>query len=501
MRYALYLRRSSDESSGKQSQSIPDQKKHCLELAQRLNLKIDKKDIIEESKSARRSHCRPKYRKLIELVNEGYYKGILAWHPDRLSRNALEGGEIIDLLDQGILKDVQFCTMTFDNSASGKMLLSMMFVLAKQYTDSLSESISRGVDSSLEQGRSSGTPKWGYSRSDEGYYVPDENFSLIKEAFILRSKGSILEDIHTHLIKSGCQRTTKGKKKVRSITLTGLSRLFEDPFYIGLLTQAGKTIPLKEMYDFKPLIDKETYDQVQAISRGGKTTNTTKTNYPFRGDIVTCLCKSYCRPEKSKGRRGDYYLYLVCKNKECPYKTRQRSKLLINAINTKFEELATPSKTRYEEYKKALKKAVAEEVAINRESISSLNKQTEQISQKLDKLVINALEKSLDSTEQRVYNNKKALLESKLNSLTDSLFEAKQEISALSLDYDEFSNLLQNGSEYWQTADHEEKHQLAQIFFSNLVLKGKEVASVELKPSIKKVFFPNGGDAGIRTRV
>lgn len=51
----------------------------------------------------------------------------------------------------------------------------MLFALSKQYSEHLSESVQRGVDSNLEQGKSGGMPKWGYIRDDvSGYYKPDK---------------------------------------------------------------------------------------------------------------------------------------------------------------------------------------------------------------------------------------------------------------------------------------------------------------------------------------
>ena len=41
-----------------------------------------------------------------------------------------EGGEIIDMIDYGSIKDLQFVTHTFSNDANGKMLLGMAFVMS-----------------------------------------------------------------------------------------------------------------------------------------------------------------------------------------------------------------------------------------------------------------------------------------------------------------------------------------------------------------------------------
>ena len=137
---------------------------------------------LRESGSAKTSNNRPIFNKMLEDIKAGKFDGILAWHPDRLARNMLESGKIIDLLDNGIICDLKFPMVAFTSDASGKMLLGMMFVMSKQYSEHLSESVLRGVTSNLEQGKSGGQYKWGYVRNDEGYYEPDENFGYIKQA-------------------------------------------------------------------------------------------------------------------------------------------------------------------------------------------------------------------------------------------------------------------------------------------------------------------------------
>src|SRR3989339_1563941 len=96
-RYAIYARRSSDESSGKQYKSIPDQLQFCSELAQREGITVPEKYIFSESASAKTANNRPIFNKLLALIRAGHIDGIISWHPDRLSRNMLEAGTIIDL--------------------------------------------------------------------------------------------------------------------------------------------------------------------------------------------------------------------------------------------------------------------------------------------------------------------------------------------------------------------------------------------------------------------
>lgn len=121
---------------------------------------------------------------MLKDINKKKYDGILVWHPDRLSRNSLESGMIVDMIDNDIIKDLKFPTLEFTNNASGKLLLNIMFAMSKQYSEHLSENVRRGVKTNLELGKSAGIRKWGYVRnSDTGLYEPDENFDYIRHCW------------------------------------------------------------------------------------------------------------------------------------------------------------------------------------------------------------------------------------------------------------------------------------------------------------------------------
>lgn len=83
---------------------------------------------------------------MIEMIESGKIQGIVAWHPDRLSRNAMEAAQIIYLLDTGMLKDLKFCSYHFDNPPEGKMFLQMTMSQSKYSSDKLSKDVKRGMN-------------------------------------------------------------------------------------------------------------------------------------------------------------------------------------------------------------------------------------------------------------------------------------------------------------------------------------------------------------------
>src|SRR3989338_4001808 len=215
LKYVLYTRKSTDDPE-RQIRSVEDQIIEGKQFANRLGIKIIK--TVIEKKSAKKPNLRPLFRQMLKDIKEGLYDGILSWNPDRLARNMKEGGEIIDMIDEDIIKDLKFVTHHFTKDANGKMLLGMAFVLSKQYSDKLSQDVTRGFHRKVEEGKSH-IVKHGYIKDEEGLYRPDgRNFELICEAWAMRKEGTSLEQIEEYLDKEGYQRIIKTSGKPVKLT-------------------------------------------------------------------------------------------------------------------------------------------------------------------------------------------------------------------------------------------------------------------------------------------
>ena len=64
--------------------------------------------------SAKEPDIRPEFSRLIQDIKDGIADGIISYHPDRLSRNMKEAGEIIEMVDLEQIQDLHFKTYQFE---------------------------------------------------------------------------------------------------------------------------------------------------------------------------------------------------------------------------------------------------------------------------------------------------------------------------------------------------------------------------------------------------
>ena len=119
----LYARKSTDELE-RQVLSIEAQMFELREYAKKEGLNIVREFV--ESKTAKEPG-REIFNEMIASIEKNEAEGILAWHPDRLARNSIDGGRIIYLVDTGKITTLKFPTFWFDPTPQGKFMLSILY--------------------------------------------------------------------------------------------------------------------------------------------------------------------------------------------------------------------------------------------------------------------------------------------------------------------------------------------------------------------------------------
>ncbi|MBI5413376.1 recombinase family protein [Candidatus Peregrinibacteria bacterium] len=137
MKYFVYVRKSTDEDD-RQVLSIEAQITELKEFAAKE--KLDIVAVFEEAKTAK---CpgRAIFNEMIQRIENGEAQGIIAWHPDRLARNPIDGGKIIYLIDAGKVRSLKFPTFWFESTPQGKFMLNIAFGQSKYFVDNLDHTL------------------------------------------------------------------------------------------------------------------------------------------------------------------------------------------------------------------------------------------------------------------------------------------------------------------------------------------------------------------------
>lgn len=321
LRYRLYVRKSTD-TEDKQVQSLGDQIKYMTEVAEREGLHIVG-EPISESQSAKRPDVRPKFKALLNEVEDGKIDGIICWKLDRLSRNPADSGRIQQLLQDGKLQHIQTTEKSYfpeDNA----IVFSVEAGMSNQYIRELATNTKRGMRSKAEKGDKPGVPPPGYLNDRlNKVIVPDpENFTLIRVLWekMLTGTYSMAKLAEIADKELNIRTPIRGKTGGKPIAYSSLCVLFKNPFYTGKLLFNGA------IYDgnHPAMITEEEFERVQRIIDPVHTTRPKDRTYDFQlrnlfkcgeCDFAITAEKKY-KNIKSTGERKEYiYYHCTGKNK------------------------------------------------------------------------------------------------------------------------------------------------------------------------------------------
>lgn len=262
LRYRLYARKSTD-TEDKQVQSLDDQVKHMVEVAERESLHIVG-DPIRESHSAKRPNVRPKFAALLKEVEDGKIDGIVCWKLDRLSRNPTDSGRIQQLLQDGKLQHIQTAEKSYfpeDNA----IVFSVEAGMSNQYIRELATNTKRGMLSKAEKGDKPGVPPMGYlnDRLAKVIIADPDRFKLVRILWDKMLTGTysiaqlvVIADKELHLTTP-----VRGRTGGKPMSYSALCVMFRNPFYKGRLMFNGT-----EYKGNQPrMVSDEEFERVQQI--------------------------------------------------------------------------------------------------------------------------------------------------------------------------------------------------------------------------------------------
>lgn len=319
MAYFLYARKS-EEDDTRQVQSIGDQLKLAHELAEAADITIS--EVFQEARSAKRPG-RPVFNEMIARIEAGEAQGIVAWHPDRLARNAVDAGILIDLIDRGRLKDMKFHSYRFENTPEGKWMLSIVLGQSKYFVDKLSKDVQRGIRSKLEKGHYPQLAPVGYLNDQVNHTIiaDPERFEMVQRAFrlVLTRTYSVPQALRVLNEEWGFRTKRRAKSGGKSLARSAFYRMLSQLFYTGLMEHKGEVFQGQH----PPLITQHEFDELQQILGRGKVNVRHKREFQFAGLMKCGVCGCQITAEtkvkhyKGTGRTASYTYYHCTGRRGC----------------------------------------------------------------------------------------------------------------------------------------------------------------------------------------
>lgn len=322
MRYFIYCRKSS-EAEDRQVASIESQLT-TLEKTFGNKPGIQIVGIYQEAFSAK-APGRLRFNEMLRQIEQGVADGIIAWAPDRLARNSVDGGRIIYLLDRGVVRDLKFATYTFENNSQGKFMLQIMFGQSKYYSDALSDNVKRGNQTKLEKGWRPNKPPIGYlNDSSTRTIVKDpERFPKIRTIFELMLSEQYSPSQIWRIARYEWDFRTVRRRRVggRPIAPSYVYKILANPFYAGVLLWNGRSYRGAH----EPVVSWHEFQRVQQLLAKTEKPRPITRHFTFTGMIRCGECGFMVTAERKVNRFGSRYTYYHCSKRRLDYRCRQPS--------------------------------------------------------------------------------------------------------------------------------------------------------------------------------
>lgn len=225
---------------------------------------------------------------------------------DRFARNRYDSAIYKNKLKKNGVR-VLYAKQPMPDTPEGIILESMLEGYAEYYSENLSRGIKRGMKENALHGIAQSTPPLGYKiGADRHFEIEPIQGKAVREIFRLYSEGKSKAAIVNYLNDNGF-KTSRGNR----FNKNSLYRILTNETYIGIYKHSG--VVLEDAVP--PLIDKQTWDSVQALLKRNSVSrarNKATEKYLLSGKVFCGHCGKLMIGESGVSKTGKPYRYYKC---------------------------------------------------------------------------------------------------------------------------------------------------------------------------------------------
>lgn len=438
--------------------------------------------LFRIAETASKTDERKSFKELISFAKKHAEEldGLLFYKVDRAARNLFDYVELERLESEYGLPFISVSQPT-DSNPAGRMMRRTLANMASFYTEQQSVDVREGLARRVQEGWFVGKAPYGYRNvRTEGRCVTEVDHAAaanVKRLFHLYAYEPLtLDALRDRLQSEGLVYRSDAPRFTRS----KLHAMLSDRAYIGEIPYKGQWYPGKQ----KPLVDRATWDRVQALL-GGHVYHAHQMT--FAGEFMSCghcgravTGEQVTKSTKSCGERR--YVYYRCSG----YTAAGHPRVRVTEDQLDRQMLAAFARMQVEDpdvrdwFRAVLASQTRDAQSDARAQREELLRQSSLLIAQQDRLLNLRLGNEVD---QETFAAKHTELRDRLSSIKlqlDVLDRSHDETAELAAKVFELSQTLQNT---WVSADYATKRRILEIVCLNCRLDG-----VSLVPTMRKPF-------------
>ena len=485
----MYLRKSrSDNANESMEETLHKHEIQLFALAKKL--KINTNDIIQfkEVVSGENIENRPEMQRLLDLVMDNVFTGVLVVDSQRLARgDTLDQGTIIRAFSINNTKIITPQKITDPKNEFDQEYLEFELFMGRREYKMINRRMQRGRQISVQEGYYIGSiAPYGYSKikDEHGHTLAlnKEEYSVVQMIFSLYTKdkvgcGQIANILNTKNIIP---------RKADRWTTSAINNIIDNIYlYCGYVTwdarkevkvyRDGKIIKTRprnakpKIYKGKhpALFDDEFLHSVLTLQANKNTARVPKQKElknPLAGLFVCCHCG---RKMIRRKYRNQAPIALVCRTNQC-----HTVSSYLDIVEHKILEAIKIHLTDYTTYYEKNKTQEPQKMNNEKELIDTCDKEIKKLKQQLDK-ICNLLEEGIYTVE--LFKERKTNIEEKITKIKDRKKTIRGDLRKKKQQNIKYAiPILENAIELYWSATVEEKNKLLKAIIEKVIYKKEE---------------------------